>query len=352
MMFPMSRTATTTIADPAGTAGIPQPPRPPSRPAPRPAITRRRRSGCPRPRRRGCTTRSACSGRSPPELAASTGLSQPTVARGDGADRRRPHRATRGLDHGHRRAAHAPVVAGEVAVAARRGAPGAADHACGDLRHGRPRAPRNRPGPAPRRCRRRRRSIRSSRASTACARASRARCTVAPPCPAMSPQTARSRRGHTGEADRPGQHALRRSRPPLAAPDVAAMAASSWPPTAEVRPSRRFRRGRGPPADVVVLYARELIGVAWTVVGRARPAHGDGSIGHLRPADSDTGARRCAGRQRHRGARAAREHGIGRTPSPSSSRPGNNAAARAILDERSACWAWRCRTSRTSSIRA
>ncbi|WP_295629302.1 ROK family transcriptional regulator [uncultured Corynebacterium sp.] len=69
--------------------------------------------------------------------------------------------------------------------------------------------------------------------------------------------------------------------PALAAPDVAAMAASELAATPLRADDRRLPTS-------LYFYARELIGVAWTVDGGVhRPAHGDGSIGHLRPAHSD-----------------------------------------------------------------
>lgn len=94
--------------------------------------------------------------------------------------------------------------------------------------------------------------------------------------------------------------------PSLAAPDVAAMAASELAAT-PLRAAGDGGAGRSgdvggddaPGASGVAagpsrmptslyFYARELIGVAWTVDGGVhRPAHGDGSIGHLRTPASD-----------------------------------------------------------------
>lgn len=64
--------------------------------------------------------------------------------------------------------------------------------------------------------------------------------------------------------------------PAIAAPHVAAMAASELGVT-----PLAGAPGGGAPASLY-FYARELIGVAWTVDGGVhRPAHGDGTIGHL-----------------------------------------------------------------------
>lgn len=70
--------------------------------------------------------------------------------------------------------------------------------------------------------------------------------------------------------------------PALAAPHVAAMAASELGVTPLAGPA-----ASGVPAGLY-FYARELIGVAWTVDGGVhRPAHGDGTIGHLPVGGSD-----------------------------------------------------------------
>ena len=127
--------------------------------------------------------------------------------------------------------------------------------------------------------------------------------------------------------------------PALAAPDVAAMAASELAanPLKSARADGSGVDGGRLPTSLY-FYARELIGVAWTVDGAVhRPAHGDGSIGHLRPADSDLlgGAtlREAVGATGVLA--AAREHGIRADSFAELVAAGEtNAAARAILDER------------------
>lgn len=127
--------------------------------------------------------------------------------------------------------------------------------------------------------------------------------------------------------------------PALAAPDVAAMAASELAanPLKSARADGSGVDGGRLPTSLY-FYARELIGVAWTVDGAVhRPAHGDGSIGHLRPADSDLlgGAtlREAVGATGVLA--AAREHGIRADSFAELVAAGEtNVAARAILDER------------------
>ncbi|WJY98735.1 ROK family protein [Corynebacterium hansenii] len=119
--------------------------------------------------------------------------------------------------------------------------------------------------------------------------------------------------------------------PALAAPDVAAMAASELA-------ANPLRAGGERLPTSLYFYARELVGVAWTVDGAVhRPAHGDGSIGHLRPADSDLlgGAtlREAVGSSGVLA--AARDEGV-RAGSIAEliAAAQTNPAARAILDER------------------
>ncbi|MFD5869058.1 ROK family protein [Corynebacterium sp. NPDC060344] len=119
--------------------------------------------------------------------------------------------------------------------------------------------------------------------------------------------------------------------PALAAPDVAAMAASELAATP-------LRPGGGHLPTSLYFYARELIGLAWTVDGAVhRPAHGDGSISHLRPSESDLlgGAtlREAVGST---GVLAsAREHGVrAGTIAELIAAANSDATARAILDER------------------
>lgn len=133
--------------------------------------------------------------------------------------------------------------------------------------------------------------------------------------------------------------------PALAAPDVAAMAASELAATplkapgtdaATAAAGAGFDDGRLPTS--LYFYARELVGVAWTVDGAVhRPAHGDGSIGHLRPAASD-----LLGGDTLRDAvgssgvlAAAREHGVrAETFADLVAAADSGATARTILDER------------------
>lgn len=73
--------------------------------------------------------------------------------------------------------------------------------------------------------------------------------------------------------------------PVAAAPHVAAMAAAELAatPLADVRPAAGDH-GRGSVGASLYFYARETVGAAWTVGGAVhRPAHGDGTIGHLPP---------------------------------------------------------------------
>lgn len=119
--------------------------------------------------------------------------------------------------------------------------------------------------------------------------------------------------------------------PALAAPDVAAMAASELAAT-----PLRVDGERLPTS--LYFYARELIGVAWTVDGAVhRPAHGDGSISHLRPSESTLlgGAtlREAVGATGVLA--AARDHGVrAETIVELISAANTDATARAILDER------------------
>lgn len=78
--------------------------------------------------------------------------------------------------------------------------------------------------------------------------------------------------------------------PVAAAPHIAAMAAAELTatPLADVRASPGADPATpadAPPAGAsLYFYARETVGAAWTVGGAVhRPAHGDGSIGHLPP---------------------------------------------------------------------
>ena len=117
----------------------------------------------------------------------------------------------------------------------------------------------------------------------------------------------------------------------LAAPDVAAMAASELAATPLRADGERLPTS-------LYFYARELIGVAWTVDGAVhRPAHGDGSISHLRAPVSDllggetlkdavgaTGVLAAARDHRVRAESMADLIGAAQT----------NSTARAILDER------------------
>lgn len=119
--------------------------------------------------------------------------------------------------------------------------------------------------------------------------------------------------------------------PALAAPDVAAMAASELA-------ANPLRAGGDRLPTSLYFYARELIGVAWTVDGAVhRPAHGDGSISHLRSTSGE-----LLGGETLRDAvgstgvlAAARDHGV-RAESIADliTASQTNATARAILDER------------------
>lgn len=119
--------------------------------------------------------------------------------------------------------------------------------------------------------------------------------------------------------------------PALAAPDVAAMAASELAATPLRADGERLPTS-------LYFYARELIGVAWTVDGAVhRPAHGDGSISHLRAPDSDLlGGETLKDAVGATGVlAAARDHGV-RAESVADliGAAQTNSTARAILDER------------------
>lgn len=119
--------------------------------------------------------------------------------------------------------------------------------------------------------------------------------------------------------------------PALAAPDVAAMAASELAAT-----PLRVDGERLPTS--LYFYARELIGVAWTVDGAVhRPAHGDGSISHLRAPVSDLlGGETLKDAVGATGVlAAARDHGV-RAESMADliAAAQTNSTGRAILDER------------------
>lgn len=119
--------------------------------------------------------------------------------------------------------------------------------------------------------------------------------------------------------------------PALAAPDVAAMAASELAATPLRADGERLPTS-------LYFYARELIGVAWTVDGAVhRPAHGDGSISHLRAPDSDLlGGETLKDAVGATGVlAAARDHGV-RAESMADliAAAQTNSTARAILDER------------------
>ncbi|WP_180965677.1 ROK family protein [Corynebacterium xerosis] len=133
--------------------------------------------------------------------------------------------------------------------------------------------------------------------------------------------------------------------PALAAPDVAAMAASELAATplkapgtdaATAAAGAGFDDGRLPTS--LYFYARELVGVAWTVDGAVhRPAHGDGSIGHLRPAASDQlGGDTLRDAVGSSGVlAAAREHGVrAETFADLVAAADSDGTARRILDER------------------
>lgn len=119
--------------------------------------------------------------------------------------------------------------------------------------------------------------------------------------------------------------------PALAAPDVAAMAASELAATPLRADGERLPTS-------LYFYARELIGVAWTVDGAVhRPVHGDGSISHLRAPDSDLlGGETLKDAVGATGVlAAARDHGV-RAESMADliGAAQTNSTARAILDER------------------
>ncbi|WP_198028725.1 ROK family transcriptional regulator [Corynebacterium freneyi] len=119
--------------------------------------------------------------------------------------------------------------------------------------------------------------------------------------------------------------------PALAAPDVAAMAASELAATPLRADGERLPTS-------LYFYARELIGVAWTVDGAVhRPAHGDGSISHLRAPVSDLlGGETLKDAVGATGVlAAARDHGVrAETMADLIAAAQTNATARAILDER------------------
>lgn len=122
--------------------------------------------------------------------------------------------------------------------------------------------------------------------------------------------------------------------PAIAAPAVAAMAASELAVTPLPADGNRLPTS-------LYFYARELVGVAWTVDGAVhRPAHGDGSIGHLRPGASDlldgptlkdaVGAAGVLAAARARGVPAADMGEL--TAAANAAEP--DPVARAVLDER------------------
>lgn len=143
--------------------------------------------------------------------------------------------------------------------------------------------------------------------------------------------TVTSRSYGWGRTDLVGMLADGLGLPALAAPDVAAMAASELAATPLRADGERLPTS-------LYFYARELIGVAWTVDGAVhRPAHGDGSISHLRAPVSDLlGGATLKDAVGATGVlAAAREHGV-RAESMADliAAAQTDSTARAILDER------------------
>lgn len=143
--------------------------------------------------------------------------------------------------------------------------------------------------------------------------------------------TVTSRSYGWGRTDLVGMLADGLGLPALAAPDVAAMAASELAATPLRTDGERLPTS-------LYFYARELIGVAWTVDGAVhRPAHGDGSISHLRAPVSDLlGGATLKDAVGATGVlAAAREHGV-RAESMADliAAAQTDSTARAILDER------------------
>lgn len=346
MMFPMSRTATTTIADPIGAAGTTaaSPAAPSVLPAPRTisptAAFRLPTSPAARLhhqiRLQWPVTR--------PELAASTGLSQPTVARGvtalidAGLIEQRADLIT-GTGAGRPRTPLAPAKSPWLHVGAHLGLRtthvAIFDTVGRVLRETDLDLPLDALSP-------------EEAIDSIVAGIHRLRTGIARPLRTVGAAlsghvaadgTVTSRSYGWGPTDLVGMLYDGLGLPALAAPDVAAMAASELAanPLKSTRADGSGVDGGRLPTSLY-FYARELIGVAWTVDGAVhRPAHGDGSIGHLRPADSDLlgGAtlREAVGATGVLA--AAREHGIRADSFPELVAAGEtNAAARAILDER------------------
>lgn len=346
MMFPMSRTATTTIADPMGAAGTTaaSPAAPSVLPAPRTisptAAFRLPTSPAARLhhqiRLQWPVTR--------PELAASTGLSQPTVARGvtalidAGLIEERADLIT-GTGAGRPRTPLAPAKSPWLHVGAHLGLRtthvAIFDTVGRVLRETDLDLPLDALSP-------------EEAIDSIVAGIHRLRTGIARPLRTVGAAlsghvaadgTVTSRSYGWGPTDLVGMLYDGLGLPALAAPDVAAMAASELAanPLKSTRADGSGVDGGRLPTSLY-FYARELIGVAWTVDGAVhRPAHGDGSIGHLRPADSDLlgGAtlREAVGATGVLA--AAREHGIRADSFAELVAAGEtNAAARAILDER------------------
>lgn len=346
MMFPMSRTATTTIADPIGAAGTTaaSPAAPSVLPAPRTisptAAFRLPTSPAARLhhqiRLQWPVTR--------PELAASTGLSQPTVARGvtalidAGLIEQRADLIT-GTGAGRPRTPLAPAKSPWLHVGAHLGLRtthvAIFDTVGRVLRETDLDLPLDALSP-------------EEAIDSIVAGIHRLRTGIARPLRTVGAAlsghvaadgTVTSRSYGWGPTDLVGMLYDGLGLPALAAPDVAAMAASELAanPLKSTRADGSGVDGGRLPTSLY-FYARELIGVAWTVDGAVhRPAHGDGSIGHLRPADSDLlgGAtlREAVGATGVLA--AAREHGIRADSFAELVAAGEtNAAARAILDER------------------
>ena len=346
MMFPMSRTATTTIDDPIGTAGTTaaSPAAPSVLPAPRTisptAAFRLPTSPAARLhhqiRLQWPVTR--------PELAASTGLSQPTVARGvtalidAGLIEQRADLIT-GTGAGRPRTPLSPAKSPWLHVGAHLGLRtthvAIFDTVGRVLRETDLDLPLDALSP-------------EEAIDSIVAGIHRLRTGIARPLRTVGAAlsghvaadgTVTSRSYGWGPTDLVGMLYDGLGLPALAAPDVAAMAASELAanPLKSARADGSGVDGGRLPTSLY-FYARELIGVAWTVDGAVhRPAHGDGSIGHLRPADSDLlgGAtlREAVGATGVLA--AAREHGIRADSFAELVAAGEtNAAARAILDER------------------
>ena len=346
MMFPMSRTATTTIADPMGTAGTTA-----ASPA-APSVLSAPRTISPTAAFRLPTSPAARLHHqirlqwpvTRPELAASTGLSQPTVARGvtalidAGLIEERADLIT-GTGAGRPRTPLAPAKSPWLHVGAHLGLRtthvAIFDTVGRVLRETDLDLPLDALSP-------------EEAIDSIVAGIHRLRTGIARPLRTVGAAlsghvaadgTVTSRSYGWGPTDLVGMLYDGLGLPALAAPDVAAMAASELAanPLKSTRADGSGVDGGRLPTSLY-FYARELIGVAWTVDGAVhRPAHGDGSIGHLRPADSDLlgGAtlREAVGATGVLA--AAREHGIRADSFAELVAAGEtNAAARAILDER------------------